>query len=119
MAFQENASSRREFLENSGRVAAASALAGLVCSAAASAESSAANRGFRGVFFNPNIQHAGMAGYPLPVFDPYGPEYRGKIRAALKELAGEASINLIGVFIPIPFTLSHPRPRPSSRPAAS
>ena len=119
MASQENALSRREFLENAGRVAAASALAGLViprwiCSAAVSAEPSAPNHGFRGVFFNPNIQHAGMAGYPWPVFDPYGPEYRGKIRVALQELAREANVNLIGVFIPIPFTLSHPPQGPQA-----
>ena len=70
--------------------------------------------GFRGVFFNPNITHAGMAGYPWPVFDPYGPRYRNQIRAALQELAREANLNFIDVFIPIPFTLSHPgqAPRP-------
>ncbi len=44
-----------------------------------------------------------MAGYPFPVFDPYGPEYRARIRTSLRELAGEANINLICVFIPIPF----------------
>ena len=31
---------------------------------------------FRGVFFNPNVTHAGMSGYPWPVFDPYDTEYR-------------------------------------------
>jgi hypothetical protein len=68
----------------------------------------AVQSGFRGVFFNPNIPHDHMAGYPWPVFDPYGPEYRGQIRAALRELATEANINLIDVFIPIPFTLARP-----------
>jgi len=70
--------------------------------------------GLRGVFFNPNVAHAGMSGYPWPVFDPYGPEYREEIRAALRDLAAEAKINYIDLFIPIPFTLSHPAqgPRP-------
>ena len=53
-----------------------------------------------------------MAGYPWPVFDPYGPEYRAKIRAALRELVAEANINLIDLFIPIPFTLAHPGQAP-------
>ncbi|MCU0981245.1 MAG: hypothetical protein MUF25_19005 [Pirellulaceae bacterium] len=69
---------------------------------------SAETRGFRGVFFNPNIRHELFAGYPWPIFDPYGEEYRAKIRATLKELADEADINLIDVFLPIPFTLAHP-----------
>ena len=60
---------------------------------------------FRGVFFNPNVKHKNMAGYPWPVFDPYDTQYRTQIRAALRELATEAKINLIDVFIPIPFTL--------------
>lgn len=64
--------------------------------------------GFRGVFFNPNIKHENMAGYPWPVFDPYDAQYRTQIRATLKELATEANINFIDLFIPIPFTLSHP-----------
>ena len=115
MAAQESPSSRRTFLKQTGRVAVASALAGLaipheICPAAGftGLSPSAANHGFRGVFFNPNIQHAGMAGYPFPVFDPYGPEYRARICTALGELSSEASINLVAVFIPIPFTLSHP-----------
>ena len=41
---------------------------------------SAPKNGFCGVFFNPNIKHVGMAGYPWPIFDPYGPEYRAQIR---------------------------------------
>jgi hypothetical protein len=86
------------------------------CPIARSADmaTSAPKGGFRGVFFNPNIKHAGMAGYPWPIFDPYGPEYRSQIRTALQELAREANINFIDVFIPIPFTLSHPAqgPRP-------
>lgn len=78
------------------------------------AKRNAANprRGFRGFFFNPNIRHDGMDGYPWPVFDPYGKEYRAKIRTALRELAIEANINLIDVFIPIPFTLAHPPKAP-------
>ena len=119
MASQEQASSRREFLKNTGRVAAASTLASLVipheiCTAAASAEplSSAPKQGFRGVFFNPKIDHPGMSGYPLPVFDPYGPEYRARIRAALQDLARDACLNLVGVFIPIPFTLARPAQAP-------
>ncbi len=87
-----------------------------VCPAARSAElaTSVPQHGFRGVFFNPHIKHVGMAGYPWPIFDPYGPQYRNQIRAALQELAREANINFIDVFIPIPFTLSHPAqgPRP-------
>jgi hypothetical protein len=42
---------------------------------------------FRGVFFNPNVKHPGMSGYPWPVFDPYDAEYRAQIREALRELA--------------------------------
>lgn len=70
--------------------------------------------GFRGVFFNPNIPHPQMAGYPWPVFDPYGTEYRRSIRQALADLASEARINLVDLFLPIPFTLAHPlqAPRP-------
>jgi len=78
------------------------------------AEHNAANSpgGFRGVFFNPNIRHDNMAGYPWLVFDPYGTAYRVEIRAALRELVAEANINLIDVFIPIPFTLAHPPQAP-------
>jgi hypothetical protein len=67
---------------------------------------------FRGVFFNPNIKHKHMTGYPWPTFDPYDTEYRTQIRAALRELVVEANVNLIDVFIPIPFTLRRPREAP-------
>jgi hypothetical protein len=74
----------------------------------------AVKTGFRGVLFNPNVQHAQMAGYPWPVFDPYDEKYRTQIRTALRELATEANINFIDLFIPIPFTLARPAqtPRP-------
>jgi hypothetical protein len=74
--------------------------------------SSTPSGGFRGVFFNPNIKHRSFAGYPWPLFDPYGAEYRTQIRAALRELVTEADINLVDVFIAIPFTLSHPPQAP-------
>jgi hypothetical protein len=64
--------------------------------------------GLRGVFFNPNIKHRNMDSYPWPIFDPYGKEYRAQIRAALHDLAKEAGINFIDIFIPIPFTLARP-----------
>ena len=67
---------------------------------------------FRGVFFNPNIKHKERAGYPWPTFDPYDTEYRTQIRMALRELATEAKINLVDVFIPIPFTLRRPSQAP-------
>lgn len=115
MSLSETDPTRRGFLKNSG---AGAAMAALGCSTIPCAIASAVHRverppgGFRGLFFNPNIPHQGMAGYPLPVFDPYGPEYRGKIRLALRELATEARINLICVFIPIPFTLAVPAQAP-------
>ncbi|MCA9437206.1 MAG: hypothetical protein KC978_15580 [Candidatus Omnitrophica bacterium] len=68
--------------------------------------------GFRGVFFNPNIKHRFSAGYPWPVFDPYDGEYRDQIRSALRDLVSEADINLIALFVPIPFTLAHPPEAP-------
>jgi len=68
--------------------------------------------GFRGVFFNPNVDNGMMADYPYPVFNPYGPEYRAQIRAALQALSREAGINFIDVFLPIPFTLAHPPKAP-------
>lgn len=67
---------------------------------------------FRGVFFNPNIKHEASAGYPWPNFDHYEAEYRQQIRRALHELANEAKINLIDLFIPIPFTLLRPGQAP-------
>ncbi len=68
--------------------------------------------GFRGVFFNPNIRHHCFNGYPWPLFDPYEGDYRASICAALRELVAEADINLIDVFVAIPFTLSHPPTAP-------
>ncbi|MCX7427338.1 MAG: hypothetical protein NTW96_17125 [Planctomycetia bacterium] len=84
------------------------------CSAAAPTglSSSTPPGGFRGVFFNPSIRHANFSDYPWPTFDPYGPEYRGKIRAALHEIADDAKLNFIDVFIPIPFTLARPPQAP-------
>jgi hypothetical protein len=70
--------------------------------------------GFRGVFFNPNIEHRFFQGYPWPVFDPYEGEYRERIRTALRELVEEARINLIALFIPIPFTLASPPQAPQA-----
>ncbi len=68
----------------------------------------------RGVFFNPNVQHAGMDSYPWPVFSAYDGEYRAGIRTALQDLAKEAGINYIDLFIPIPFTLAHPPQAPQA-----
>jgi len=68
----------------------------------------------RGVFFNPNIRHKCFAGYPWPIFDPYGPEYRAKIRAALREIADDANLNFIDVVIAIPFTLARSAQAPKA-----
>ncbi len=68
---------------------------------------------FRGVFFNPYVKHEHMAGYPWPVFDKYDGQYRTEIRAAIEDLVGEAHINLIAMFVPIPFTLADPPKGPT------
>ena len=72
---------------------------------------------WRGVFFNPHVPHAAMAGYPWPVFKPYRDAYRQQIRAALHQLADETHLNFIALFIPIPLRLAHPPqgPRRTSR----
>lgn len=89
-------------------------LAALPLSAARAAESSVPPRGgFRGVFFNPNIEHAGSAGYPWPVFAPYDPAYRAKMREAVQDLVRQANLNFIDMFVPIPFTLAHPPKAPA------
>ncbi len=101
------AQSRRAFLKRTGRVAVRPALAGLVGGSSGPPEPEPGQR-FRGVFFNPNIRHAGMEGYPFPVFEPYGTDYRDGLRAALHDLKKEAGVNLVCLFIPIPFTLARP-----------
>ncbi|MHB8969633.1 MAG: hypothetical protein ACYC3X_05545 [Pirellulaceae bacterium] len=67
---------------------------------------------FRGVFFNPYVQHDHMAGYPWPVFDKYHGEYRRDLQTALADLVRDAHVNLIALFIPIPFTLANPPQAP-------
>lgn len=69
---------------------------------------------FRGVFFNPYVWHEQMAGYPWPVFNKYEGQYRSQIRAALDDLVHDAHVNLIAVFVPIPFTLAHPPQAPAA-----
>jgi len=54
--------------------------------------------GFKGVMFDPNIEHPGMAGYQYPVFDDYSGQYRADIRQALSELAGKG-LNCICMFL--------------------
>jgi len=80
-----------------------------------SSQTSPAHAGqWRGVFFNPHVPHAAMAGYPWPVFKPYRDAYRQQIRAALHQLADETHLNFIALFIPIPFTLAHPPQGPEA-----
>lgn len=69
---------------------------------------------FRGVFFNPYVRHEAMAGYPWPVFTHYTGDYRRQIQAALSDLKQTARINLVAVFVPIPFTLATPPHAPSA-----
>jgi hypothetical protein len=69
---------------------------------------------FRGVFFNPNVRHEAMAGYPWPVFTHYTGEYRRQIQEALSDLKQTAHINLVAVFVPIPFTLATPPHAPTA-----
>lgn len=64
--------------------------------------------GFRGVYFNPLVKNIPVQDYPWPNFEAYTPEYRTQIKAILRELSKNAHINLVDVFIAIPFTLSQP-----------
>ena len=64
--------------------------------------------GFRGVYFNPLVKNIPLQDYPWPNFEAYTPEYRSQIKAILQELSIDANINLVDVFIAIPFTLSQP-----------
>ncbi|WP_165222295.1 hypothetical protein [Aquisphaera insulae] len=106
--------SRRDFLARSGLLALAPRLSERAAAAPPTPDSPPRTPGFRGVFFNPNVRHAAMEGYPFPVFDPYDPPYREGLRAALRDLAREAAINLVCLFVPIQFTLARagvgPRP---------
>ena len=64
--------------------------------------------GFRGVYFNPLVKNSQAPDYPWPNFEAYTQGYRAQIRTMLKELSQDAHINLVDVFIAIPFTLSQP-----------
>ena len=83
-------------------------------SAADRAVPAAGTAQFRGVFFNPYVPHDHMAGYPWPVFDKYHGQYRSQLRAALADLVRDAHVNLISMFVPIPFTLAHPPLAPTA-----
>jgi len=57
-----------------------------------------------------------MEGYPWPLFHWYDTDsaYRAGIRSALTELARDAGINLITVFVAIPHTLKNPPQGPQA-----
>jgi len=58
------------------------------------------DEGFRGVFYNPDIFHPQIHGYPFPHFLYYAihPHYRIEIRESLNELV-DVNINLVSVFV--------------------
>ncbi len=68
----------------------------------------------RGVYFNPQFQaNEGASWEALPLSAPLGgdvwlrsyPDYRGQVCTALHELASVAGINLVDIFVSIPFSL--------------
>jgi len=63
---------------------------------------------FRGVFFNPKV----TTGDPSYSWLSFYPKHRDQVRAALRELVSEARINLVDVFVSIPYSLKQPAKTP-------
>ncbi|MCO5236455.1 MAG: hypothetical protein M9933_09320 [Chitinophagaceae bacterium] len=61
--------------------------------------------GFRGVFFNPYLKTTPSPEHPYAIFLRYDKAYRAEVKEALNDLAKDAGINLVSLFIPIPLTL--------------
>ena len=63
---------------------------------------------FRGVFFNPKV----TTGDPNYLWLSFYPDHRAQIRTALRELVSEAGINLVDIFVSIPYALKNPAQTP-------
>ncbi|HRP55327.1 MAG TPA: hypothetical protein PLH26_04735 [Agriterribacter sp.] len=61
--------------------------------------------GLRGVFFNPHLATIPHPENPSAIFLRYDKAYRAEVKAALNDLAKDAGINFVSLFIPIPLTL--------------
>jgi hypothetical protein len=77
---------------------------------ALAAQGSAKPAPFRGVFFNPLVKPE-MPDFPWLCFYP---EYRPRIQAALKALAGATGINLVDIFVCIAYSLKTPSQAPQA-----
>jgi hypothetical protein len=63
---------------------------------------------FRGVFFNPKV----TTGDPSYSWLSFYPQHRAQVRTALRELVSEAGINLVDIFVSIPYSLKTPAQTP-------
>ncbi len=79
--------------------------------------------GFRGVFFNPKLAPVASPAAPqdaLPYSSAWGgepwlcsyPAYRSQVQAVLQELASVAGVNLVDIFVSIPYSLKNPAQAP-------